>query len=125
VAKHRPARNRFRWIPALTLTGIAFIGGVSVSAYNSPHTTLSSSVSAPAPVPFTKPVPVIRVPQAAPQPPAVAKYTVKSGENLWDVAVKFCKNGNDWHGLLKATPGLGSNPNMISPGEEVTIDCAS
>lgn len=124
MARHKHARNPLRWIPVLTLAGIAVIGSVSVNAYSTPRQqALSSTVSAPASTPQDKPPLTMKVPQET--APAVLTYTVRSGENLWGVAVKFCGNGNDWHGLLKASPGLGLNPNAISPGEKVQIDCAS
>lgn len=122
MAKHRPARNRFRWIPALTLTGLVLIGGVSVSAYsnNTPSHVLSAPVSVSHSVPFPKPLPKVSVPQKAAQAP-VARYTVRNGDTLWSVAKAHCGTGTDDTALAKANHI--ANANAVSPGEVIILNC--
>lgn len=44
-------------------------------------------------------------------------YTVKSGDSMWKIAVKYQVGVSE---LIKANPGI-KNPNMIYPGQKVNI----
>lgn len=123
MAKHRPARNRFKWVPALTLTGLAFIGGISVSAYsnNTPSHVLSVPVSVSQSIPFPKPLPKVSVPQKAAQAPVASRYTVRSGDTLWSVAKAHCGTGTDDTALAKANHIADAN--AVSPGEVIILNC--
>lgn len=60
---------------------------------------------------------VLKVPGgAAPTPPSVQTYTVKSGDNLSSIASKY---GTSWQHLAQIN-GL-SNPNLIYPGQVLKI----
>lgn len=58
-----------------------------------------------------------------PTPHPAEQYTVKSGDTLWGIAQRFLGNGADWQELYtwnRAT--VGGNPNLIYPGETLTIN---
>jgi hypothetical protein len=51
-----------------------------------------------------------------------SRYTVRSGDNLADLALRFCGRYNDWTGLYEQNRSVvGSNPNLILPGQSLTI----
>ena len=56
-------------------------------------------------------------------PAAAAKtYTVKAGDCLWNIAKKFYGKGSGLHEDYNANKGtIGSNPNLIYPGQVFTI----
>ncbi|MBU6451468.1 MAG: LysM peptidoglycan-binding domain-containing protein [Cyanobacteria bacterium REEB67] len=53
----------------------------------------------------------------------VAHYTVKPGDNLWDIAKNQMGDATKWGDLYKANQEMiGSNPSLIQPGQELTIN---
>ena len=49
-------------------------------------------------------------------------YTVKAGDCLWNIAKSFYGNGADYTKIYEANKGVvGSNPNLIYPGQVLTI----
>ena len=49
-------------------------------------------------------------------------YTVKPGDCLWNIAKKFDGKGSDYKKIYNANQGkIGSNPNLIYPGQVFTI----
>lgn len=53
---------------------------------------------------------------------ATTSYTVQPGNTLWGIAQKFYGNGAQYTKIYNANKGLiGSNPNMIHPGQRLTI----
>lgn len=49
-------------------------------------------------------------------------YTVKSGDSLWKIAQQLYGKGSDYTKLYEANKGMvGSNPNLIYPGQVLTI----
>ena len=53
----------------------------------------------------------------------IAHYTVKPGDNLWDIAKNQMGDSTKWGDLYKANQEIiGSNPSMIQPGTELTIN---
>lgn len=49
-------------------------------------------------------------------------YTVKSGDCLWNIAKKFYGNGAKYTTIYNANKGvIGGNPNLIYPGQVLTI----
>jgi len=53
----------------------------------------------------------------------IAHYTVKPGDNLWDIAKNQMGDATKWGDLYKANQDIiGSNPDLIRPGQELTID---
>ena len=49
-------------------------------------------------------------------------YTVKPGDCLWNIAKKFYGKGSDYTKIYNANKGkIGSNPNLIYPGQAFTI----
>lgn len=52
-------------------------------------------------------------------------YTVKSGDTLWAIAKKFLGNGSRYMEIYEANKAIiGSNPNLIYPGQVYTIPAA-
>lgn len=61
----------------------------------------------------------------APAPPTTQTYTVKSGDCLWNIAKKFYGNGAKYTVIYNANKGvIGGNPNLIYPGQVLTIPAA-
>lgn len=49
-------------------------------------------------------------------------YTVQKGDNLWNIAKKFYGSGALYTKIYEANRGvIGSNPNLIYPGQVLTI----
>lgn len=60
-----------------------------------------------------------------PKRPAAKKktktYTVKSGDCLWNIAKRFYGNGAQYTKIYNANRGKIKNPNLIYPGQVLTI----
>ena len=49
-------------------------------------------------------------------------YTVKSGDSLWAISKKLTGNGNNWRTIYNKNKSvIGSNPNLIYPGQKLVI----
>lgn len=58
----------------------------------------------------------------APAPSANQTYTVVSGDCLWNIAKRFYGNGSLYTVIYNANQGvIGGNPNLIYPGQVLTI----
>lgn len=53
--------------------------------------------------------------------PSVKTYTVKSGDCLWIIAKKYYGNGARYSDIYNANKDKISNPNLIYPGQVLTI----
>lgn len=52
-------------------------------------------------------------------------YTVKSGDCLWNIAKKYYGDGSKYKTIYEANKGvIGGNPNLIYPGQVLTIPAA-
>lgn len=61
----------------------------------------------------------------SPAPTAPQTYTVKKGDCLWNIAKKFYGNGSKYVVIYNANKGvIGGNPNLIYPGQILTIPAA-
>jgi nucleoid-associated protein YgaU len=58
-------------------------------------------------------------PAPPPPPPAARTYTVVSGDTLWAIAERFYGDGSKYQVIADAS-GI-SNPDLIHPGDELTI----
>lgn len=59
---------------------------------------------------------------ARPEPPKTKTYTVKSGDSLWKIAQKELGNGARYTELFAVNkPPLSTNPNLIYPGQVLTL----
>ncbi len=55
-------------------------------------------------------------------PKQAETYTVTSGDSLWKIAQQVYGKGSDYPRLFEANKGvIGSNPNLIYPGQVLTI----
>lgn len=51
-----------------------------------------------------------------------SSYTVKKGDNLWNLAKKYYGDGSQWRKIYDANKDvIGGNPNLIYPGQQYTI----
>lgn len=57
---------------------------------------------------------------------ASGDYVVKPGDNLWDISRHNLGGGQHWSELYQANEGvIGSNPNLIHPGQHLTLGTSS
>ncbi len=53
---------------------------------------------------------------------ASADYTVKPGDNLWDISKEHLGGGKNWHHLYEQNTGvIGNNPSLIHPGQHFNM----
>lgn len=78
-----------------------------------PSLVVPSAVSKPKPAPTAS---KSKKPAAKPK-----TYVVKSGDTLSAIAQRECGNANDWHELAKVNHL--KNPNLIFPGQRLTLVC--
>jgi len=64
------------------------------------------------------------VPEVKPEAPAVKKYTVKAGDSLSAIAKREYGDAGKWRQIFEANRGQISNPDLIHPGQELTIPVA-
>lgn len=76
----------------------------------------------------SKPKAAVEQPRAAetsPTPAAAQTYTVVKGDCLWNIAKKHYGNGSKYTVIYNANRGvIGGNPNLIYPGQVLTIPTA-
>ena len=66
------------------------------------------------------------VPAKEEQEPTAKTYTVKSGDTLSGIAKKFYGSPSQWKKIYNANKSIiGSNPNMIYPGQKYSIPLSS
>jgi 5'-nucleotidase / UDP-sugar diphosphatase len=89
----------------------------------------SAARPAPTPAPATRsaaaPAPVPKAAQPAAQPvqqqPSAAgrTYTIKPGDNLWNIAKEVYGDGTKYQRIIDANPGI--NPDNMKPGTKIVI----
>ena len=52
-------------------------------------------------------------------------YTVQPGDTLWSIAQRFYGSGFGWEQIYHANESQISNPNVIDPGQQLTIPSAA
>jgi LysM repeat protein len=56
----------------------------------------------------------------------IAHYTVKPGDNLWDIAKEQLGDGSKWGEIYKNNEGIiGDNPSLIQPGQELSLGASN
>lgn len=61
----------------------------------------------------------------SPAPSSLQSYTVVKGDCLWNIAKRFYGNGSKYTVIYNANRGIiGGNPNLIYPGQVLTIPAA-
>jgi LysM repeat protein len=73
------------------------------------------------PKPEKKPVVQQKKKRETSSAPKVKTYTVKSGDCLWNIAKKYYGNGAQYTKIYNANKGKIKNPNLIYPGQVLTI----
>lgn len=73
------------------------------------------------PKPERKPVVQQKKKRETSSAPKVKTYTVKSGDCLWNIAKKYYGNGAQYTKIYNANKGKVKNPNLIYPGQVLTI----
>src|SRR6185369_7555911 len=64
----------------------------------------------------------IHLPSGAHEIAEAGKYIVQPGDNLWNISRDHLGGGQNWGEIYHANEGIiGSNPNLIQPGQELTI----
>jgi len=66
-----------------------------------------------------------RAAETSPAPAASQTYTVVKGDCLWNIAKKYYGNGSKYTVIYEANKSvIGGNPNLIYPGQVLTIPAA-
>lgn len=73
------------------------------------------------PKPEKKPVVQQKKKRETSSAPKVKTYTVKPGDCLWNIAKKYYGNGAQYTKIYNANKGKIKNPNLIYPGQVLTI----
>jgi LysM repeat protein len=73
------------------------------------------------PKPEKKPVVQQKKKRETSSAPKVKTYAVKSGDCLWNIAKKYYGNGAQYTKIYNANKGKIKNPNLIYPGQVLTI----
>lgn len=60
-------------------------------------------------------------PEREGEPEAPGTYTVVKGDSLWKIAKKFLGNGSRWPEIFNLNRDKISNPNLIYPGQVLTL----
>lgn len=96
---------------------------VSLKQYREYGTkTVNITVAASKP---TASVATVRETNNSPVPSSAQSYTVVKGDCLWNIAKKFYGNGSKYTVIYDANRGaIGGNPNLIYPGQVLTIPAA-
>lgn len=83
--------------------------------------TVGTPVLAPVSAPVSSPTSTGGATVPVPTPHPAQQYTVKSGDTLFGIAQRFLGNGADWQELFNWNRSAISNPNLIYPGEVLTV----
>jgi LysM repeat protein len=73
------------------------------------------------PIPADMTRPVGTTPASAPAAGTGQRYTVKSGDSLSKIAKQFYGDPNQWRRIHEANMDKVPNPDLIHPGQELTI----
>lgn len=63
----------------------------------------------------------VQKPRPAETAPKIKTYTVKQGDTLWAIAKKYLGNGNRYTEIYNLNKNKISNPNLIHPGQVLTL----
>ena len=78
---------------------------------------VKGNVAAPPPAPAPAPA---SQPKPGPQPAAAGRsYTIKPGDNLWNISKEVYGDGTKYQRILDANPGI--NPDNMRPGTKIVI----
>ena len=114
--RHRRRRSWFwAWFPAALIA--LWLGIWGSLASGTPHAAFQRPLGA-----ISQPQHIIhpRASQPAKSRTAVNELTVTRGETLWDLARKYCGNGNDYKHIMN---GNGLKTWLITPGQKIKATC--
>lgn len=60
-------------------------------------------------------------PSPPPAPAAHGSYTIQAGDSCWNIADKFCNNGNDWKTDICDS---GTVCSLLQAGQTIKYDCS-
>lgn len=60
-----------------------------------------------------------------PPPTGGQRYTIKPGDTLSHIAQRYYGNASDWRRIYEANRGTIKDPDLIHPGQEITIPPAN
>lgn len=63
----------------------------------------------------------VQKPRPAETAPSLKTYTVKQGDTLWAIAKKYLGDGNRYTEIYNLNKNKVSNPNLIYPGQVLTL----
>lgn len=82
--------------------------------------TKTATVEPPA-EPSQPPTVTVEQEREASTAPAAKTYTVQKGDSLWAIAAKYYGKGSDYSKIASANTDKISNPNLIYPGQVLTL----
>ena len=114
--------SQWQFLTALLILLIGMGLGVLGSFLFIHPQVITESVTATNPVIIATPSPQTPiVPKVSFEPPQPVTYTVKAGDNLSQIAEKFCGKEVSWQVMVKDNPQLKGRENYIDVGEVFKI----
>jgi LysM repeat protein len=129
ASKRRKGRHSRPSKTNATLTTLA--GGASTAFVAGALVTVSHAT--PALAATTQPVQLtaqytsdqLKIPLVKTDPSAPSTYTVRAGDTLWGISKTACGTPDDYPSLYGANANaIGSDPDVIVPGQKLVLDCA-
>lgn len=117
VRFYRDARGKFYGV--LYNGAVRVLSAAEYAALGRPSLSSDDWVAPVPPAPEPTPEPT---PTPTPTPaPAPRQYVVTRGDSLWSIAQRYYGNPLKWRDIYSANKSAIKNPNMIYPGQTLTI----
>ncbi|MEU7168383.1 transglycosylase SLT domain-containing protein [Streptomyces morookaense] len=112
---------------AALVTGLAIPGAVVGTAHAAPQATATTTYSGD-PGKATPTTPSSSSTAGTPDKSKISKkatHAVREGDTLWDIAVQQLGSGEEWQRLYGANADKVADPDLIFPGQSLTVDSAA